>query len=288
MSDRTTSQTVWPRVGAMTHEADFKRGEWQRLITTCRSYGLGAIQLGGPLLDEVLDDPQRIPVIRHQLEEHDIVIAGIAGYSNIISRNGAKLRASLDFLNRCLEIAPQLDIPVVATETGTYLADSDWKATPANHTPEAWHTLTTTLSELLPVAEQHGSILALEGYINNIISSPERMQAILEQFPSPALQVVLDPFNYLSSSLLPHQEQFTATFLRDFEQHFALAHLKDVSSQGAEIDTPEFGQGVFTYALYFDFLRQRRPDLPLVLEHLSWDHIPGAIQQLHQLIETTP
>lgn len=72
-----------------------------------------------------------------------------------------------------------------------------------------------------------------------------------------------------------------------FEQRFALAHLKDVSSQGAEINTPEFGQGIFAYAPYFDFLRQRRPDLPLILEHLPWEHIPGALQHLHELIETT-
>ena len=75
-----------------------------------------------------------------------------------------------------------------------------------------------------------------------------------------------------------------ADFLDRFASRFALAHLKDVSAAGAEIDTPEFGQGVFEAYPYLAFLRARRPDLPIILEHLPFDHIPTAIERIHQVL----
>ena len=62
-----------------------------------------------------------------------------------------------------------------------------------------------------------------------------------------------------------------------------LAHLKDVSVEGAEVDTPEFGQGVFPHDLYLDFLKTRRPDLSIILEHLPFDHIPAAVQRIYEI-----
>jgi len=38
------------------------------------------------------------------------------------------------------------------------------------------------------------------------------------------------------------------------------AHLKDVSQEGAEVDTPEFGHGIFPQQVYLEFLRDERPD----------------------------
>ena len=49
------------------------------------------------------------------------------------------------------------------------------------------------------------------------------------------------------------------------------AHLKDVGTEGAEVETPEFGQGTFPQKRYLEFLRSRRPDLPILLERLPFD-----------------
>ncbi len=53
-----------------------------------------------------------------------------------------------------------------------------------------------------------------------------------------------------------------------------------MNQQGAESDTPAFGQGIFPQQLYLDFLRRERPDLPLILEHVSVDQISGVLQQV--------
>jgi sugar phosphate isomerase/epimerase len=62
-----------------------------------------------------------------------------------------------------------------------------------------------------------------------------------------------------------------------------IAHLKDVSPEGAEVDTPEFGTGIFPQGRYLRFLKEQRPDLPLIFEHLPVEHIPAAIRRVQDL-----
>lgn len=272
------SQEAWPKLGAFSW--GFKPSEVGRMLAGFKQYGLTCLQLAGEILEEALKDSA---AIRSNLAANGIQVVGLAGYRNLIAPDPNKRRANLDFLRRCLEVAPGLGTSVVATETGTLHPASDWTATPENWSQTAWKSLSAALDELLPVAEKNGSILALEGYVNNVLATHGQLLGLLEEYPTPHLQVMLDPFNYLSRHLLPARERITADFLNRFEPRFVLAHLKDVSAEGAEVSTPEFGSGVFPYKLYFDFLKTRRPDLPLILEHLPFDHVPAAIQRFRTI-----
>jgi sugar phosphate isomerase/epimerase len=81
----------WPRLGMFTYE--FGRGEWDRLIETCRTFGLSAVQLGKPLLDECLEEPDRVPEIRGALEDAGISVVALAGYRNLVNPD-ANVRSS--------------------------------------------------------------------------------------------------------------------------------------------------------------------------------------------------
>jgi sugar phosphate isomerase/epimerase len=271
---------MWPRVGMMAHELGVRPQETERLVSLLQNFGVSAVQLGGPLLEEIVANRELIATWRSQLEAASLSMIALGGYRNLIASDETKRQANIAFLQRCLEIAPQFGTTVVATETGTYNQRSDWSPAPEKLGPEAWEILCAALRELLPVAEQQRTSLALEGHVNHVINTPERLARLLEQFPTPYLQVVLDPYNYLGKDQLSQKEQVVAAFLQQFKGRFLLAHLKDVSREGAEADTPAFGQGVFPQRLYLDFLRKERPDLPLILEHTSVDQIPGVLQKV--------
>jgi sugar phosphate isomerase/epimerase len=275
------SAEPWPRLGIFTY--DFGPGEWDRLAETCRSMGLQAVQLGSPLLEECLDRPDQIGSIVERLEAEGISIAGLAGYRNLVAPDPGIRRANIDFIARCLDFAPPFGTSVVATETGTRHPEGDWTDSPDNWRPETWKLLDDAIGELLPVAERSGAILALEASVKNVLRTPGQLIGLLERFPSPHLQVICDPYNYLSSHLIPARERVTADFLDRFEHRFVLAHLKDVDRGGAEVATGEFGTGVFPQHVYLEFLAARRPDLPLILEHLPLDHVPAASRQVHEL-----
>jgi sugar phosphate isomerase/epimerase len=273
---------AWPRFGAFSY--DHVRGQWDRLVADFGHAGLEAIALGGELLDECLADPDGCEAKRSRLEEHGLAVAGLAGYRNLVAPDAGARMSNITFLGRCLELAPRLGTYVVATETGTRDPTGDWTDSPANWGEEAWRLLEQALETLVPVAERTGTILALEGHVKNVLKTQSQLLHLLERFPSQHLQVVCDPYNYLSSHLVPAQERATRELLDRFEDRFAVAHLKDVDSRGVEFGSPEFGTGIFAQGPYLEFLRTKRPDLPLILEHLERERIPAAISRVEETI----
>jgi sugar phosphate isomerase/epimerase len=273
----------WPRLGIFTY--DFEPGDWDRLAEICRAMGLTAIQLGSPLLEECLDRQDQVAGHVEQLEAAGVSIAGLAGYRNLVAPDPERRRANIDFIARCLELAPRFGTSIVATETGTRNPEGDWTDSPDNWRPETWELLDEAIGELLPVAERTGAILALEASVKNVLRTAGQLTGLLERFPSQHLQVICDPYNYLSSHLIPARERLTADLLDRFEHRFVLAHLKDVDPGGADIATGEFGTGVFPQEIYLEFLGARRPDLPLILEHLPLDHVPAASRRVHELAD---
>jgi sugar phosphate isomerase/epimerase len=123
-------------------------------------------------------------------------------------------------------------------------------------------------------------VLALEGMCLTALRTLSQVLDLLERHPSPHLQLVCDPYNYVTYELLPALDRFSAEYLNRFESRFVLAHLKDVEIDGRGTTRPEFGTGVFEQGPYLEFLRTRRPDLPLVLEHLPLEHVPDAIARV--------
>jgi sugar phosphate isomerase/epimerase len=169
---------------------------------------------------------------------------------------------------------------VVATGAGTRSDEHDWADHPDNWSKETWQLLEDAVDQLLPAAEASGAVLALEGTGMTALRTLSQLLDLLERHPSPNLQLVCDPYNFVTYELLPAQDRFLAEFLARFESRFVLAHLKDVGVDGEKTTRPEFGTGVFHHRPYLEFLRERRPDLPLLLEHLPLEHVPDAIARV--------
>ncbi len=275
------SERPWPRFAAISYERDDRT--WEQLADDMNGAGLESVYVGRGLLDDCLD-PDRAASRRAWLAERGIAVAGIAGYRNLVSPDAALRDSNIDHLSRCLELAPSLGTWIVATETGTRDPHGDWTDSPANWGKEAWQLLDDALERLLPVAEQAGTILALEAHVKNVLKTQSQLLGLLERFPSQHLQVVCDPYNYLSAHLVPAQERATAELLDRFEARFVAAHLKDVAPGGAEAATPELGTGVFAQRPYLEFLRDRRPDLDLVVEHLPPEHFPAVKERVDTLL----
>jgi sugar phosphate isomerase/epimerase len=272
----------WPRLGAFSR--DFGKGRWEELGEEFARLGLEVTQLDGALLDGSLDDPASALEGRAVLESRGIRIPALGAYRNLIAPDPGVRSANIDRLQRCLEIAPALGSWVVATETGTMSTDGEWTDSPLNTTEGAWSRLYDALETLLPVAERSGTILALEASVKHVLKTRDQMAGLLERFPTQHLQIVCDPYNYVSADLVPVHGEETEVLLDRFEDRFVLAHLKDVDAGGAEAGTPEFGTGVFSQLPYLEFLRMRRPDLDLVVEHLPLAHVPDVRRRIDALV----
>jgi sugar phosphate isomerase/epimerase len=272
----------WPRLGAFSR--DFGRGEWEQLAQMFARLGLELTQLDGALLEGCLEDPDSAVVGRSVLESRGIGVPALGGYRNLVAPDPEVRAANVAHVQRCLEVATALGSCVVATETGTLSAGGDWTDSPLNTTETAWDLLYDALETLLPVAEGSGTILALEASVKHVLKTRDQMLRLLDRFPTQHLQIVCDPYNYVSAELVPVHEEATDVLLDGFEDRFVVAHLKDVDAGGAETGTPEFGTGVFAQAPYLDFLRTRRPDLGVIVEHLPLAHVPDVRARIDALI----
>jgi sugar phosphate isomerase/epimerase len=252
---------TWPRVGVFARELD----EWDAVL----ELGVDMVQLGKELLD--VEHAEALAAV-------GIGVAGVAGYRNLIAPDEGEREANLAYLVRCLELAPSLGTRIVATESGTRNHQSEWADTPENVSPATFALFEESIARLVDAAERSGSILALEGMVRHVLRNQSALARILDTFPSRHLQVLLDPYNYMSRHLLPEQTRVTQAFLDRFEHRFVLAHGKDVGPRGAEEATPAFGTGVFDQAPYLRFLRDRRPDLPVILEHLPLADVPRTVE----------
>ena len=276
------ARSAWPRLGAFSR--DFATGEWEQLAETFLGLGLGAVQLDGPLLDEALGDHGAAAQGGAVLESSGVRVPALGGYRNLIAPDPMVRAANIEHVRRCLELAPTLGTYVVATETGTMSSGGDWSDSPLNSTEVAWNLLYEALEFLVPVAEQAGTVLALEAHVKHVLKTRGEMDGLLERFGTQHLQVVCDPYNYVSARLARMHEEATETLLNRFEDRFVLAHLKDVDPRGAEVATPEFGTGAFSQLPYLEFLRRRRPDLDPIAEHMPLERVPEIRRRLDDLI----
>jgi sugar phosphate isomerase/epimerase len=242
------------------------------------------VQLGGALLDRCLDDEEFARDGHALLQARGIGVPALSGYRNLVGPDATARAANIAHLRRCLEVAPAIGTWVVATGAGTRSTEHDWADHPDNWRKETWQLLEDALDRVLPAAEANGTVLALEGTWMTALRTVSQVIDLLERHPSPSLQLVCDPYNFVSYELLLAQDRFLAEYLNRFESRFVLAHLKDVGVDGDKTTRPEFGTGIFDHEPYLEFLRMQRPDLPLVLEHLPLDHVPAAIARVDAYI----
>jgi sugar phosphate isomerase/epimerase len=285
---------LFPRLGAFFFEHGLSTRHEQ--IAQFREMGLTSVQIADPLMKELVENPSQASAVAKDFREAGLDIVGLAGYRNLIAVDPVKRRENIDFLKACMDLAPVLGTAVVATETGTFHPSSDWDPSPQNSSPQAWAALLESLDELLQKAKATGTVLALEGYVNNIVGRLDQIDALFRTFPTPHLALMLDPYNYISRNLLPSADLICDEFLNRYADRFVIAHLKDVAPLGADgtpdenggradlVGTPEFCTGVFPQQSYMRFLRDRRPDLPIILEHLPVSHLPDAMRKFRSLV----
>ncbi|MEO6760392.1 MAG: sugar phosphate isomerase/epimerase [Saprospiraceae bacterium] len=287
-------ESPFPRLGAFFVSYDANPSHTD-LLNRFKKIGLTSAQIGDPFIANLIADPSRRAGFVRDFQEAGIGIAGIAAYRNLVAPDPAKRRENIDYVKAALKLAPELGTFAVATETGTLNAASDWEPSLENSSPRAWAMMLESVEELVGTAEAHGSILAIEGYVNNIVGRLDHLDALFSRFTSRQIAPMLDPYNYISRDLLPVADLICREFLDRYADRFVIAHLKDVAPLGADgvpdqeagradlVGTPEFCTGVFPQQGYMRFLRDRRPDLPIIFEHLPEENIPGAVEKFRAL-----
>jgi sugar phosphate isomerase/epimerase len=212
--------------------------------------------------------------ITSTLAKHNLKIAGLFGYYNVVDPDTARRQRGEQRMQVLIENWKQFDCPVISTETGTLNAKSEWLESPENASEAGYQSCRAALEKLTKAAKKHGAILSIEPYWRNVIDSIARADRVLRDVPG--LKLVMDPCNYYRKDELSQMDPMLKEMFRLLGKKIVLAHAKDVKAAAEGTDLPASGQGVLNYPLFLRLLAGLNRELFLIIEHLTLDDVPRA------------
>ena len=242
-------------------------------------------------------DEEYISSIREELAAFNVSVAIIGCYINPIHPDPEKRRSEIERFKKSLRLAKAFGCPYVGTETGTTNPSGGYSVTTAD--PSNLDIFRSTLAELLEEAEKCDSYVCIEGVNHtHTISSPARMEKILDEFTTDRLKVIFDPINLLpfegiaedDGTPLEHptpqaQRRFYSRCLDIFQDKLVAIHCKDYILDpvtGAKVwDRPAL-TGVFDWKGFSAELRSRSIDVPWLLENLQPETVVETTRTLEQ------
>ncbi|WP_049790045.1 sugar phosphate isomerase/epimerase family protein [Paenibacillus sp. JDR-2] len=266
--------------GALCHE--FEGISIEETAERMREIGFTIVQLdpraANVSLGEVLPSPERAQQVRRIFEAQGIRIAALAGYSNLMDCNPSNREKVLEVFEGMIALCEHFGTPYIATETGGLDPINPWANSPLNHTEEAWNELVPILRRLQSKAAMHNAVILLEGYVNNVLSTTDKAKRIIEELGMNGLGFVLDPFNYLNPEDFDDQRQAFERVFEAIGAYSPIAHAKDAVWIDEWLVTPRVGTGVAEWPIYAELLRQHKPDIPLLLEHMKLEEAQESLR----------
>ena len=219
-------------------------------------------------------DWDKARLITRTLAKHNLKIAGLFGYYNVVDPDLARRQRGEQRMQVLIENWKQFGCPVISTETGTLNAKSEWLESPENATEQGYLACRAALEKLAQAAKKSGAIISIEAYWKNVIGSIARAERVLRDVPG--LKLVMDPCNYYRKEDLSRMDPMLEEMFRLLGKQIVLAHAKDVKASADGTDLPAAGKGVLNYPLFLRLLAGLNREMFLIIEHLTLHDVPRA------------
>ncbi len=260
----------------------FDRPTLREIFSSVREHRFGCVQFnfacaGRPTLPREIE-PDLVQLIRSELSRCSLTMAAISGTCNLIHPRIAHRNSDLAKLENLIRHCPQLGTSVVTVCTGSRDPDDMWRGHSDNRSPEAWRDLTSSLAQLLPVAEEMGIALAIEPEPANVIDTAVTARKLLDQMQSPCLKIVFDASNLVR----PHNLAQEAVLSRAFEllsADIAIAHAKELGANRTSGQAPA-RTGALDYDLYLSLLKKSGFSGPIILHGINDYEVDAAVRFL--------
>jgi len=231
-----------------------------------RGYRAAYCPIGADASDDL------VAAYRRAADHHDIVIAEVGAWSNPISPNENQAKQAVDHCIRQLALAERIGANCCVNIAGSRHPEQWAGPHPDNLTDDTFDLVVDTTRRIIDAVKPTRTFFTLECMPWSFPDSVNSYVRLLEAIDRKAFAVHLDPVNIVTS---PRVYFFNGRMIREaFDRlgpHIRSCHGKDILLDD-KVYTPHLsecrpGTGQLDYA---EFLRQlaRRPDIPLMLEHL--------------------
>ncbi|MCK1993547.1 sugar phosphate isomerase/epimerase [Peribacillus muralis] len=210
--------------------------------------------------------------------QHDIQIAVLGCYFNLIHPDPVERRYGLERFKEHIRYARDFGCSLIATETGNVNADIIY--TEENFKEEPFQEVVNSVRELVAEAEKFGTIVGIEAGVNHPIYSPKTVKRLLDLVDSNNLQVVFDPVNLLTIDNYARQDEVFQEAFELFGDRIAIFHAKDFIIEDNKLITTAVGKGLLNYDYLFSYIKRKKPFINIILEETTEPFIDDSLNYL--------
>lgn len=311
LSRREFSRTAFSGVLAAGIVAQ-TTGQVSRAAETAAAPGKRRIRLGAPIFVKT-DDPEalaqahvklgyraaycppvnlgdapRIAAIRKAFDKHDVVIAEVGRWCNLLDADPAKRKANLAAVTEGLALADAIGARCCVDIAGSYSTEQWYGPHPDNLSRKFFDATVENARTIIDTVKPKTARLCLEMMGWALPDSADSYLELMKAVDRPAFGVHLDPCNLINSPVRFYRN--TELLNECFDKlgpHIVSCHAKDLTwdvEMNVHFREVPPGKGKLDYATYLRRLAALGHDAPLMIEHCAseaeYDEARQHIQKL--------
>jgi sugar phosphate isomerase/epimerase len=236
-----------------------------------------------------LDQPERLRAIREAFARHDVLLAEVGVWNNLLDPDSAKRVANLEANIQALALAEELGARCCVNIAGSF-NPACWDGPhPRNLSEEAFELTVQHVRRILAAVKPQRTRYALETMPWALPDSVESYLQLIEAINLPEFGVHLDPVNLINcpSRYYDNTGLLRTCFAR-LGAWIVSCHAKDIllrEQLTVHLDEVRPGLGALDYATYLLELDRLPGELPLIIEHLPAAEYPPARQHLLEVAQ---
>lgn len=226
------------------------------------------------------DQPERLRAVREAFARHDVLLAEVGVWNNMLDPDPARRAANIEANVRALAVADAVGATCCVNIAGSF-HPSDWDGPhPLNLSQDAFDQTVDNVRHIIDAVKPVHARYTLEPMPWVIPDSPDSYLRLIEAIDRPSFAVHLDPVNMINC---PARYYDNAGFLREC---FAKLGRWIVSCHGKDtilsdklttcLSEARPGLGALDYDVFLRELSTLPAATPLIIEHLPADQYPPA------------
>jgi sugar phosphate isomerase/epimerase len=227
-----------------------------------------------------LDQPERIQAMRNAFAKHDVMLAEIGAWNNMLHPVPAQRTANVEANVHALAVGDEVGVVCCVNIAGSFNPNLWDGPHPRNLSEEAFELTIENVRRIIDTVKPKRTRYCLETMPWVIPDSVDSYLRLIDAIDRPMFGVHLDPVNMINS---PARYYHNAEFLRDCFSRLGpwiiSCHAKDIQMHDqltVHLDEVRPGLGALDYQVYLQELSRLPGDVPLIVEHLPQGEYPAA------------
>jgi sugar phosphate isomerase/epimerase len=234
-------------------------------------------------------DPDACRAFKASLAKHDIILAEVGIWKNVLSPNPAEAKAAFEYSVRRLQTAEELEARCAVNIAGSW-CETNWDGPHEGHySPDFFDAAVEAAQNVIDAVKPQKTKMTFEIMPCQFLDGAMEYRRFLGAINRSAAGVHLDPANSITNPRLLYDN--AAFFKGEFEifgDAVVSIHLKDLRQNPAEftvaMEEVVIGRGNIDYINLLRLIDKLPPDTPGMLEHLAtetlYDEAAASIRGL--------